>query len=85
MLEKDMFVSEIDKMYDVIRLYRKKGFFNMKEAEHILQEIEKRIHELKMLEEEYRSKNNISGRLNAKTRREELQRLKNIVWEKQEV
>jgi hypothetical protein len=57
----------------------------MKDADLILEEIEKRIHELKILEEEYRSKNNISGRLNAKTRREELQRLKNIVWEKQEV
>jgi hypothetical protein len=57
----------------------------MKESIHILEEIDKRIHELKIMEEEYRTKNNISGRLNVKTRREELQRLKNIVLEKQEV
>jgi hypothetical protein len=67
-----------------MEIHRKRGFY-MKESIHIFEEIDKRIHELKVMEEEYRTKNNISGRLNAKTRREELQRLKNIVLEKQEI
>jgi hypothetical protein len=45
----------------------------------IVEEINRRILELKTMEEEYKKKNNVSGRLNAKTRREELQRLKNLV------
>jgi hypothetical protein len=79
-----VFVSEIDNMYDGMEIHRKRGFY-MNEAVHILDEIDKRIHELKIMEEEFRAKNNISGRLNVKTRREELQRLKNIVREKQEI
>lgn len=51
----------------------------MKESAFICEEINRRIYELKLMEEEYRKKNNTSGRLNAKTRREELQRLKAIV------
>jgi hypothetical protein len=57
----------------------------MTESMFIYEEINKRIQELKTLEEEYKHKNNISGRLNVKTRREELQRLKSIVLERTEI
>jgi hypothetical protein len=56
----------------------------VKEPKRILEEIENRILELKGLEEEYKKKNNVSGRLNVKTRREELQRLKTLMHETQE-
>ncbi|WJH36059.1 hypothetical protein MJA45_27710 [Paenibacillus aurantius] len=48
-----------------------------------MEQINRRIEELRSLEDQYKKTNNVSGRLNAKTRREELQRLKNSVLEKQ--
>jgi hypothetical protein len=49
---------------------------NLKNIETVLEQINIRIQELQLLETEYKKKNNTSGRLNAKTRREELQQLK---------
>jgi hypothetical protein len=52
---------------------------NLKNIETVLEQINIRIQELQLLETEYKKKNNTSGRLNAKTRREELQQLKQIL------
>ncbi|MVQ39471.1 hypothetical protein GON05_33260 [Paenibacillus sp. MAH-34] len=48
----------------------------------MLEEIQKRIDYLKLKEIEYKKANNVSGRLNAKTRRQELQRLEETICEK---
>jgi hypothetical protein len=52
---------------------------NLENIEHVIEQINKRIQELQSLENEYKKKNNTSGRLNAKTRRDELQQLKQVL------
>lgn len=51
----------------------------MEGIDKVLKEIDQRILILKKAEEEFKQKNNTSGRLNAKTRREELQSFKNYI------
>lgn len=53
----------------------------MKNINTILDEIKMRIAHLQSMETEYKKHNNISGRLNAKTRRQELQSLLNMICE----
>lgn len=54
----------------------------MKDITDVLEEINQRIGELQRLENDYKKNHNISGRLNVKTRREELIRLKEIILSK---
>ncbi|MCZ8516283.1 hypothetical protein O9H85_28600 [Paenibacillus filicis] len=51
----------------------------MNTVNDVLEEINRRIKELQLMEDEFSRKNNVSGRLNAKTKREELRRLKNVI------
>ncbi|GAA4877164.1 hypothetical protein GCM10023310_66280 [Paenibacillus vulneris] len=51
----------------------------MNTVHDVLEEIESRIKELQMIEDECRRKRNINGRMNARTKREELERLKNVI------
>ncbi|SFM35615.1 hypothetical protein SAMN03159341_12818 [Paenibacillus sp. 1_12] len=51
----------------------------MKNVMDVIEEINQRIQELQSMEDESRRKRNINGRLNAKTKREELERLKNVI------
>lgn len=51
----------------------------MNNINDVIEEINRRIQELESMEDEARRKRNINGRLNAKTKREELERLKNII------
>jgi len=51
----------------------------MNDIDDVIEEINRRIQELQSMEDEFRRKKNINGRLNAKSKREELERLKSIV------
>jgi len=51
----------------------------MNTVQHVLEEIDRRIQELQSIEDECRRKNNMNGRIHAKTKREELERLKCVI------
>ncbi|MCS7460850.1 hypothetical protein N0M98_11915 [Paenibacillus doosanensis] len=51
----------------------------MDTVNHILEEIDRRIKELQEMEDEHRRKHNTNERIHAKTRREELERLRSVI------